>query len=51
MGINIYHTQINYTEGLFDGSYLAPNNISVVEVEAFESDLEIFWETSTYRFN
>ncbi len=47
MGINIYHSQINYTEGLFNGSYLAPNNISVVEVEAFESDLEIFWETST----
>ena len=47
MGINIYHNQINYTEGLFEGSYLAPNNISVVEVEAFESDLEIFWETST----
>jgi hypothetical protein len=47
MGINIYHSQINYTEGLFAGSYLAPNNISVVEVEAFESDLEIFWETST----
>ena len=47
MGINIYHTQINYTEGLFAGSYLVPNNISVVEVEPFESDLEIFWETST----
>jgi hypothetical protein len=47
MGINIFWNQINYTEGLFGGSYLAPNNISVVEVEAFESDLEIFWETST----
>ena len=47
MGINIYYSQINYTEGFIESSYLAPNNISVVEVEAFESDLEIFWETST----
>ena len=35
------------SDGVFDGSYLSPNNISVVEVEAFESNLDIFWETST----
>jgi len=47
MGINIYWEQANYTEGILDNGYLKPNNISVTEVEAFESDLEIFWETST----
>tara|TARA_R110000824_G_scaffold10529_1_gene46307 strand:+ start:4508 stop:9223 length:4716 start_codon:yes stop_codon:yes gene_type:complete len=47
MGINLYHSQINYSAGFFDGSYLSPNNLSVIEVEAFESDLDIFWETST----
>ena len=53
MGINTYKgqtagaTQINYTGGVLENGYLTPNNIAVVEVEAFESDLDIFWETST----